>query len=198
MTVEPEKVATIRKAPGRKWYLVAGLLALAGLLGAGVALWQTLTSIDDDFQRATFPGQAELVLPEAGTYTLFVEYPATSGLDPAVGGLAVDITSEQGDSLELKIPNGSMTYTLDGRTGEAVFEFEVDEGGTFLMVGDYPAGTSGPSVTLAVSKGFGGRLYAGIGAVILIPLLTGSAAIAIAVVTFLRRRRAMAPSNQKV
>lgn len=190
MTAQPDNLAKARRAPGRKWYLLAGLLALVGLLGAGLALWQTLTTIDDDLQRGTFPGQTELVLSEAGTYTIFVEYPAGSGLDPAVGGLRVEIISEQGESLPFNIPNGSFTYTLDNRTGEAVLEFEVVEAGTFLMIGGYPAGDSGPPATLAVSKGFGGRLFAGIGAVILIPLLTWSAAVAIVVVTFLKRRGA--------
>jgi hypothetical protein len=190
MTASPENVAaTPRKAPGRKWYLVAGLLALAGLLGAGFALWQTLTTIDDDLQRAEFPGQTEFVLAEPGTYTIFVEYPAGIGLDPAVGALAVEVISSQGDSLDLNNPNGTFTYTLGGRTGEAVLVFDVEEAGPVLMVGDYP-GESGPDVTLAVSKGLGGRLFAGIGAVILIPLVTWMAAAAIVVVTFLRRRSA--------
>jgi hypothetical protein len=188
MAAQPDNLAKTRSAPGRKWYLLAGGLALVGLLGAGLALWQTLTTIDDDLQRGTFPGETELVLPEAGTYTIFVEYPAGSALDPAVGGLGVEVISEQGESLPLNKPNGTFTYTLDNRTGEAVLEFDTTEPGAFLMVGDYSAGDSGPTVTLAVSKGFGGRLFAGIGAVILIPLLTWSAAVAIVVVTFLKRR----------
>lgn len=196
MTTSPEyQPVTPRKAPGRKWYLVAGLLALAGLLGAGFALWQTLTTIDDDLQRADFPGQNEFLLAEPGTYTIFVEYPAGSGLDPAVGGLAVEVISAQGDSLDLNNPSGSLTYTVGNRTGEAVLQFEVAEAGPVLMVGDYPGGDSGPPVTLAVSQGLGGRLFAGIGAVILIPLLTWSAAVAIVVVTFLRRRGARSASQ---
>lgn len=196
MTASPENVAvTPRKAPGRKWYLVAGLLALAGLLGAGFALWQILTTIDDDLQRADFPGQNEFVLAEPGTYTIFVEYPAGSGLDPAVGALAVEVITGQGDSLDLNNPNGTFTYTLGGRTGEAVLVFDVQEAGPVLMIGDYPGGASGPDVTLAVSQGLGGRLFAGIGAVILIPLVTWFAAAAIVVVTFLRRRGAR-PTSQ--
>ncbi|MGZ8755779.1 MAG: hypothetical protein ACXW15_11390 [Acidimicrobiia bacterium] len=196
MTASPENVAvTPRKAPGRKWYLVAGLLALAGLIGAGFALWQTLTTIDDDLQRAEFPGQNEFVLAEPGTYTIFVEYPAGSGLDPAVGALAVEVISGQGESLDLSNPNGTFTYTLNNQTGEAVLQFEVAEAGPVLMIGDYPGGESGPEVTLAVSQGLGGRLFAGIGAVIVIPLLTWSAAVVIVVVTFLKRRGAR-PTSQ--
>ena len=196
MTASPENVpVTPRKAPGRKWYLVAGLLALAGLIGAGFALWQTLTTIDDDLQRAEFPGQNEFVLAEPGTYTIFVEYPAGSGLDPAVGALAVEVISGQGESLDLSNPNGTFTYTLNNQTGEAVLQFEVAEAGPVLMIGDYPGGESGPEVTLAVSQGLGGRLFAGIGAVIVIPLLTWSAAVVIVVVTFLKRRGAR-PTSQ--
>jgi hypothetical protein len=196
MTASPQNVAvTPRQAPGRRWYLVAGLLALAGLLGAGFALWQTLTTIDDDLQRAEFPGQNEFLLAESGTYTIFVEYPAGSGLDPAVGALAVEVISGQGESLDLNNPNGSFTYTLGNRTGEAVLQFEVAEPGPVLMIGDYPGGESGPEVSLAVSQGLGGRLFAGIGAVIFIPLLTWTAAVAIVVVTFLKRRGAR-PTGQ--
>lgn len=192
MTVDQENPIATRKAPGKRWYVLAGLLALAGLVVAGVALWLTFTTIDDDFQRATFPGQAELTLSEAGTYTIFVEHPVGSSLDPAVGRMMVEVISEQGDSVQLNNPAGSLTYTLAGESGEAVLEFEVDEAGTFLMVADYPTGDAGPSVTLAVNKGFGGRLFAGIGTVILVPLVTWTTAIVIVVVTFLKRRKAAA------
>ncbi|MEX1093106.1 MAG: hypothetical protein WEF28_08125 [Acidimicrobiia bacterium] len=175
--------------PRKLWYLLAGLLALAGLVAGGLAFWLTLTRIGDDLQRASFPGQAELALSEAGTYTIFVERSVGSSLDPAVGDMFVQVISPRGESLELSSPSGSFTYTLGGQTGEAVLEFEASEGGTFLIVGDYPNGDSGPPVTLAVGKGFGGRLFAGIGAVILFPLLTWSVAIVIVIVTFVRRRR---------
>lgn len=194
MTVDQDQPTPARRVPGKRWYLIAGLLALAGLVAAGLSLWLTLTRIGDDFQRATFPGQAELTLPESGTYTIFVERAAGSSLDPAVGNLFVEVFSPQGQSLELSNPGGSLTYTFGGQTGEAVLQFDADEGGAFLMVGDYRSG-DGPPVTLAVSKGFGGRLFAGIGAVILIPLLTWLAAIVIVIVTFLKRRKTAAKSS---
>lgn len=194
MTIDQDQ-PTARRVPGKRWYLIAGLLALAGLVAAGLSLWLTLSGIDDDLQRATFPGQIELSLPEAGTYTIFVERAVGSSLDPAVSDMFVQVFSPQGEALQLSNPGGSLTYTLGGQSGEAVLQFDAAESGTFLMVGDYPSGDSGPPVTLAVNKGFGGRLFAGIGAVILIPLLTWSAAIVIVIVTFLKRRKTAAAST---
>lgn len=190
MSVEPGPTANTRKAPGRVWYLVAGLLAVAGLAAAGFSLWRTLTGIEGDLIRVTFPGQEEISLAEPGTYTIFVEYQTGTTPDPESAELTVEVISEQGESLQFTRPSGTLTYTLGGRTGEGVLQFEVDQPGNFRFVGDYPDG-DGPDVMLAVNRGFTGRLFTGIGAVILIPLATGSAAIAIAVVTFLRRRRAL-------
>lgn len=189
MGVESSHRAT--KLTSRVWYLLAALVALAGLAAAGFSLWRTLTGIEDTLMRVTFPGQAELVLTEPGTHTIFVEYPTGIAPDPAVANLGLEVISPEGQSLPLNRPNGSFTYTVGGRNGEAVLQFEVDQPGTHLFAGDYPQGQPGPEATLTVSKGFGGRLFAGIGAVILIPIVTWSAATAIAVITFLRRRRTL-------
>jgi hypothetical protein len=190
MTGNHEVPAVRRRAPGRVWYVVAGLLVVAGLIGAALILWQTIGDLDENLHRLTVPGQSELSLDERGTYTIFIEHASGFAIDPAVARLELELVSEQGQPVVLMRPDASFTYTLGDRTGQAVFQFEVDQPGNFLLAGDYPNGDSGPPVVLAVSKGLGGRLFAGIGGAILLPVLTALLAVAIVVITFLARRRA--------
>jgi len=184
----------VARMPGPRGYWIAALLVLVGIAAAAFFLWRAFSGIDDSLTRATFPGQAELALSVPGTYTIFLEYPNAIAVDPAVADLGVELRSSDGLQVPLDPPSTSQTYTIGGRTGEAVLQFEVVEPGHYLFAGDYPAGQSGPEATLAVGRGFASRLFTGIGAAILVPLIAWSAAVAVAVLTFLRRRSPAAPS----
>src|SRR5262245_38697010 len=66
-----------RRPPGRRWYVVAVVVALA--TGAAMTLF-LMFRIDDAtarMLRVLVPGQADLVLKEPGTYTIYHEYRST-------------------------------------------------------------------------------------------------------------------------
>lgn len=168
---------------------MAALLFLAGLVAAGLTLFRTLSGTIGDLQTVIMPGTHEIMMDEPGRYTIFVEFPTAFGPEPGVDQLRVEVRSVETGPLALARPEGSFNYTLGERTGEAVLAFDVEVPGDYTIVGGYPTGSEGPEVVLAVAAAFGTRLFTGIGLSLLIPLLTWSGAIAIAVMTFLRRKR---------
>lgn len=180
--------------PSRKGYLVAVGVFVVGMIGFAAFLFFGLRGLGDELPRFVVPGTTELDLNQTGTYTIFHE--SESVVDGRVytpadaSGLYVEVVSaETGESISLDTPGASSSYTLGGRSGRAVLTFEVEEPGAYRLVAGYPDG-SGPETVLAVGHGFGRRLFMTVAGSIAIAFGSAGIALVIAVVTFVRRRRA--------
>ncbi|MGH8874121.1 MAG: hypothetical protein ACRDVM_02555, partial [Acidimicrobiia bacterium] len=141
------------------------------------------------------PGQAEIVLDEAGAHTIFHEYRSTVDgrvfvADPQPSGLVVRVEAPSGDALQLSPPSGNFEYNLGGRSGIAVLTFDAPSPGRYLLAAGYPEGAVEPQVVLAVGGRLGGTLARSVGVGIGVPLASFLLGVLIAVVTFIKRRRA--------
>ncbi|HYO46804.1 MAG TPA: hypothetical protein VEY33_08970 [Gemmatimonadota bacterium] len=179
--------------PSRKGYVFAAAVLAAGVVGFALVLFLGLSGLS--MQRVVVPGSAELALEEPGRYTIYHE--SRSVVDGRVydvadvSGLTVELVSaETGESVPLDSPGANTTYDLRGRSGRGVLTFEVDRPGAYRLSADYPAG-DGPETVLAVGKGLGTRIAMTVAGVIAIGIGSFLLAAAIAVVTFVRRRRAI-------
>ncbi len=179
--------------PSRKGYVFAAAVLAAGVVGFALVLFLGLSGLS--MQRVVVPGSAELTLEEPGRYTIYHE--SRSVVDGRVydvadvSGLTVELVSaETGESVPLDSPGANTTYELRGRSGRGVLTFEVDRPGAYRLSAEYPAG-GGPETVLAVGKGLGTRIAMTVAGVIAIGIGSFLLAAAIAVVTFVRRRRAI-------
>lgn len=179
--------------PSRKGYVFAAAVLAAGVVGFVLVLFLGLSGLS--MQRVVVPGSAELALKESGRYTIYHE--SRSVMDGRVydvddvSGLTVELVSaETGESVPLDSPGANTTYDLRGRSGRGVLTFEVDRPGAYRLSADYPAG-GGPETVLAVGKGIGTRIAMTVVGAIAIAIGSFLLAAAIAVVTFVRRRRAI-------
>jgi hypothetical protein len=179
--------------PSRAWYVVAALVFVIGLAAFGTFLFLRLRGLDEGIESFVVPGSAEVTIDEPGRQTIYREtntavegrYYGSSDLT----GLEVVVTDPRGDVLDLDPSTMSETYTIGSRQGVAIFKFDADAPGTYRVVAAYPGGGTGNEGVLAVGEPIvadilitvlGGLAIAG-GAVVV--------ALAIAVVTFVRRYR---------
>ena len=177
---------------GRKGFVIAALVLVLGAIGSAAILYLGLSGLS--MQRVVAPGSAELALEEPGRYTIYHE--SRSVMDGRVydvadvSGLTVELVSaETGESVPLDAPGANTTYELRGRSGRAVLTFEVDRPGAYRLSADYPAG-GGPETVLAVGRGLGTRIAMTVAGAIAVGIGSFLLAVAIVVVTFIRRRRA--------
>lgn len=182
--------------PGRYWYAVAVLLVVSGGVASGLLMWSRLANLDAGLTRFVVPGSALIELPEAGAYTIFHESRSVIEgriyVTENVAGLRVGVRSDEtGEPVSLTRPSGSSSYSFGGYTGESVLSFELAKPGRYRLSASYPDGRGEPQTVLAVSHGFISRLLTTIFGVIAIGFASFGAAVAIGVVTFLKRRRAM-------
>jgi hypothetical protein len=183
--------------PSRIWYFVAIALLFLGVGGAVYLMMSRLEDIQSALKRVVVPGESVVALEEPGTYTLFHELSGT--LDGVVysasdiSGLRVTLESvATGEAVELTRPAASTSYDMGGSSAVGIFAFTIDTPGEYRLGAVYDDGRSEPQAVLSMARGFVGKLVAAILSTVGLVIGSIALAIAIGVLTFLRRRKAMA------
>jgi hypothetical protein len=183
--------------PAWWWYVVAALVGLGGLAAFVVFLVSNLRHLDQGFTQVAIPGTQEVELREPGTYTVFHEYQSVFNNrqysnQPQLPGLQLGVNSGQSNAvIPVTAAGVNSNYSLGSRAGISLFEFNIAAPGRYVISAQYADGTDGPEAVLAIGKGFTGRILKTVlGS---FAILGGSlvASILIAVITFVKRRRAV-------
>jgi hypothetical protein len=182
------------RPPGRRWYVVAAIVALAGWVAMAVFLASRLGDSTGRMMRVLVPGQTDLMLKEAGTYTIYHEYEST------FEGRVYHVTSVSGLNITVRArPSGEVVplqstmntrYRIGSTAGRSLFDFEVRAPGSYQISATYGDGRKEPQTVLAVDRGFVGSLAITILGAIAMAFAGTGAAIAIAVIVLVKRRRA--------
>jgi hypothetical protein len=179
--------------PGRKGYVAAALVLIAGLAATGGFLFVRLRDLGAGIRQVVVPGVAEIELEEPGGYTIYHETGATVDgryyASDDVSGLAVTVTDPSGRPVAVHAPGATTSYEFGGRSGRSILAFDVERPGVYRLSGDYPGG-AGSEVVLGVAHGFGRRLATTIAGTLALAFGSGVLAVALAAVTFVRRYRA--------
>jgi len=146
----------------RLWYVVAGVIALAGLVAAALYVVPRIGTVDQGAMRLVMPGSAVLALDTPGSYTIFHErrsvvdgrYYASDSVD----GLKVTLADPRGAPVALAEPTMSTSYQMGNREGRAMLAFEVAEPGRYRLTASLASGGAEPKVVLAVSQGLVGGI----------------------------------------
>jgi len=147
----------------RLWYVVACVIALAGLVAAALYVVPRIGTVDQGAMRLVMPGSAVLALDTPGSYTIFHErrsvvdgrYYASDSVD----GLKVTLADPRGAPVALAEPTMSTSYQMGNREGRAMLAFEVAEPGRYRLTASLASGGAEPKVVLAVSQGLVGGIF---------------------------------------
>jgi hypothetical protein len=178
----------------RAWYLVSVGIVVVSIAMFAYVLSSRLNALTDKLMHLVVPGQADLDLHQTGTYSIFHE--RQSVVDGQllhsndIGGLRVSVRSASGADVPLAPPGASATYSIGGRAGVAIFEFEIHEPGIYRLAAAYDGGRVLPRAVLAVGLGFVGELVATIFGSIVVIFTGLISAAALAIVIYVKRRSA--------
>jgi hypothetical protein len=172
------------------WFVVAGVIAIAGFVAAGLYLWPRLGSIDAGMIRVVVPGNAMLDLGKAGTYTIFHEKQSVVDgrfyASDSVSGLRVDVIAEASGAAVRLEPTTSTSYSMGSRQGTSIFAFTVDQPGRYRMT----TGLAGGQAVLAIGQGTFGAIFALVGGTIAIAFAGLALAGIIVALTLWQRMKA--------
>ncbi len=193
--------------PGRKGYVLAGIVFLVGVAGAvalAAVFFLGLIGLGGDLERVVGPGATEVELTESGRYVIFYEYESefdgvrysTSSTPPDMNISLQHIDS--GEEIRVDRTRGETSYDLLNHAGESIREFRIDQPGSYEMSVEYADGRDSPEFVLAYGEGIGRGILTSVGAFfgggILFCFMT-LAAISIAGITFYRRYQAGRPQE---
>jgi hypothetical protein len=188
----PPVVSDSQVRPSLGWFVFAGGVALAGIVGA-VVLWvmgvARLSDRIDDFSRVAVPSSGEVEIDDPGGYSIYHEYFGADSdgdsdrfdFEPSV---SVTVTDPSGDGVLLRDYTSSVTYDFSGHEGVGIYTFDAEQAGT------YQVETTGDSTsTIAVGQGIGRGIVSTIVGGFVVGGLGVVAGIVIAIVTGVRRGR---------
>jgi hypothetical protein len=153
----PPVVSAEPLKPSGWWYGVAAGVAIVGIVAAIVVFVQTISGLIDrvdDFQRVSLPGSDTITLDDTGGYTVYHEFNGASGSTSSF--VAIDITGPDGSAVELEPYDANVTYSWGDHEGIAAYSFTADE------TGEYTVSAEGDIGLVAVGRGIGSGLAAGI------------------------------------
>jgi hypothetical protein len=151
------------------WFVVAGVVALATLVSAGLYLAPRIATIDQGTIRVVVPGSAVLTLDRPGHYLIFHE--VRSVVDGRVyqaklGDMRVTLVPEgRSAPVALVTPKMSTEYQIGCCVGQSLLAFDIERPGRFRLSASRANGADEPKTVLAVSQGVVGRIFQLIGVV---------------------------------
>ena len=176
------------------WFVVAGLIAIAGFVAAGLYLWPRLGSVDAGMIRVVVPGSATLDLGKPGVYTIFHEKQSVVDgrfyASDSVSGLRVDVIAEATGAPVRLEPATSTSYSMGSRQGASIFAFTIDQPGRYRLT----TNLAGGQAVLAIGQGVFGSIFALVGGTIAIAFAGLAVAGIIVALTIWQRMRAPKPA----
>jgi hypothetical protein len=156
------ETASIR--PSKAYYWLAAPFLVLGVGLFVYLLFHELSHLTDSLTQVVVPGSADLKLSKGPIYTVFLEEKSVVdgkiyATRESVNGLTCNIKSQaNGNTIGLRRPGMSTTYTVGGRSGRSVLEFSVPEDGEYHFACSYKEGSQGPEAVLAVGSGVGEKI----------------------------------------
>jgi hypothetical protein len=184
LAVRPAVIRPAKPSPARYW--VAGLIAVVGLV-AGIA-WAVFAVIGyqdhiDGFARTAVPGQVSVSVSDPGGKTVY--YEGTG--EPTLADLRITVTGPRGNRVPVHRYSGTLRYdSPEGTRARAVGTFHAAASGVYVVTSASSRDLPGE---LAVGDSFVLRTVVQAVLIVGLVLISFGTALALALVTFLQRRR---------
>lgn len=196
-------LSSLGLCPGRWYYGLAVLVAVAGIALSISTMISAISSLGSEMQQIVVPGESDLQLIDVGEYTVFYENQTVVdgriySTDENISGLRIEVKNKTtGIKVASYSPKGSFSYSFGDRTGRSVLAFNIEQPGIYQLSAEYPEGTNGPQVVLAVGHGLAGSLVSGIMLPMMLFFGSIAAAAIIVIVTYLKRHEAAKRADEE-
>jgi hypothetical protein len=131
------------------WFLVAGLIAVAGILGGIAFALPRVLEVGAAMNRMPVQGAYTFALASPGLYTIYVEH---GGAAEIPNGIKVSVMALDGNRpVALAPPQVKTSYSAGTHAGVTFRLFTIDRSGLYRVTAD----ASEPGYGLAIGEGTG-------------------------------------------
>jgi hypothetical protein len=137
--------------PSRMQYFAGiAIIVITSAIAIGLLVSNVLSLLTPDMSIAV-PGTRQLALNDSGYYLLFCEEQgSSSGSCDAIADMDIKLYDSASNLVELSYPSSDISYTINDKSYSAVFDFWIDDPGTYTLVAEYAEGESGPNAVIAI------------------------------------------------
>lgn len=173
-------------------YAVAGILLIVAVVICTISVFALISTTKADI-RLTIPETKVFSFEEAGTYTIFHEYEGAQQDLTGVGVLVQEQSTNQ--AVELENYTGA-TYELNGRKGISIFQFDIEEPGTYQISAENEGLDTSTGSILTIKQDFvKNLLFVVLG--IIAGCFFGISGIVLFILTYIKRSRSIGPTSRK-
>jgi hypothetical protein len=171
---------TERVEPPSWYYSFAGLFLAIGFGLTVYSIVSGIRHIGENMVRMDVPGQMDLELKRATTYTVFIEYNAAAAANSQNWNVVCSVhTLPDGQELEGN-KTGSLHYNYGTRSGVSLMEFDAPHDGMYMLA----CRTSGDISAFKMEAAIGGGTSKGIRILVVRSLLAFIAGVVAAALIF--------------
>ncbi len=198
-------VANQNRKPSRIFYVIGFAIIAVGIPLFSILVFEGINKIisdrnltvsgDTDLVQLVVPERVDIRLEKTGKHTIYHEYRSVidnrvyASSPQEISGLEISLISETTRTpIPIEESSVSSTYTVGSRSGISLFDFNIDEPGTYELSAFYPDGQLEPKVVLAVGHGFVGNIIWTVLQGLGILFGTFAAGSTMVIMTFLKRR----------
>ena len=188
--------------PGRWLFVLSGVIFVVGIFLYIYLLVFGFLFLNHNENRIAVPGKSTVEFDTAGKKYVFYEFNTVYNgkmysTPQVISGLICSLKEENtGKDIELKKSNIYYEYARGSSEGRAVFEFEIDNPGSYVFEAWYED-NEGPKIIFVLGEGFSGDLLMIIMRSFLVLFLTTGTAILILVFTILKRNKSKKALREK-
>jgi len=140
------------KRPSAMQYLAGiAIIVITTVIAIAILISSALSIIKPEMS-VTVPGTRQLELKDSGYYILFCEEQGSSSSCDAIEDMAINIYDSSANPVDLSYPSSDIDYTIEGKSYSSIYDFSIDEPGTYTLVAEYDEGESGPDAVIAISN----------------------------------------------
>jgi len=134
-----------------QYFAGIAIIVITSAIAIGLLVSGALNLVKPDMS-VTVPGTHQLALNSSGYYLLFCEEQYSgSGSCDAISDMDINLYYSDSNPVELSYPSSDIDYTIDGKSYSSIYDFWIDEPGTYTLVVEYDEGESGPDAVIAVT-----------------------------------------------
>lgn len=142
--------------PSRMQYFAGiAIIIVTSVLAMGLLIASVFGILMPDM-RVVVPGTHNLDFDKTGYYILFCENKSIidgkTYSDGSISDMTVNLYRDDSRPVELSYPSTTITYDMNDKSGYSVFDFHIDEPGTYTLVAEYEEGESGPDAVIAIGR----------------------------------------------
>ena len=139
--------------PSRMQYFAGiAIIVITSAIAIGLLVSSVLSLLTPDMS-ITVPGTRQLALNDSGYYFLFCEEQGSSSDScDAIADMDINLYDSASNAVELSEPSSDIHYTINDKSYSSVFDFRIDDPGTYTLVAEYDEGKSGPDAVIAIGR----------------------------------------------